>query len=63
MGWDRGPHRLGFLAANPMCTQVQDTVDHLSTFGEASANSNAPTMIPHHRLGPVGDTCSLHLGY
>lgn len=48
MGWDRGPHRLGFLAANPACTQVPDTAVHLSTFGEAGANTDAPTMMPHH---------------
>lgn len=48
MGWDRGPHRLGFLAASPVCTQVQDTAGYLSTFGEAGANIDAPTMIPHH---------------
>lgn len=63
MGWDRGPHRLGFLAANPVCAQVQDTEVHLSTFGEAGANIDAPTMIPYHWLGPVGDTCGSHIGY
>lgn len=63
MGRDHRPHRLGFLAAYPMCTQVRDAAVHLSTFGEVGANINAPTMIPHHRLCPVGDTSGLHIGY